>query len=369
MTKVLPTFGATVVDFVVHTALLAGVIALSTQEGGAVRVWRRTTSGRSPATSPDRPSPCSLAGLYLWLGIAGMLLGIPPLVPHLLLLRHLREAGEGEGHLRRRARQLPQGARRLGRAPRRAPRRAAQGGGGDRARAPHPDRPPPHRDPRGRGAGARPAHRVPGRDGRRLLRLHPLRRRAPRHRLRRRDGQGARRGAHHGDGALAAARRHRAGQARLRGHGRGQRRADARPRGPAPAVLPHAGPRGVRPRDAHASSSPAAGTTRCSSPTGERAPRCPRAAPRSACAPGWSSPRTSSRLAPGTTVALYTDGLTEARDPDGTLFGLERLESSLERCQNDAIRDTLEGMWDDIAVFRGESAPTDDATLLLARLT
>ena len=36
---------------------------------------------------------------------------------------------------------------------------------------------------------------------------------------------------------------------------------------------------------------------------------------------------------PATTVALYTDGLTEARDPAGTLFGLERLEDSLERCQ------------------------------------
>ena len=38
----------------------------------------------------------------------------PAAVPHLLLLRHLREAREGEGHLRRRARQLPPGARRVG---------------------------------------------------------------------------------------------------------------------------------------------------------------------------------------------------------------------------------------------------------------
>ncbi|HEY5169727.1 MAG TPA: SpoIIE family protein phosphatase, partial [Thermoleophilia bacterium] len=69
------------------------------------------------------------------------------------------------------------------------------------------------------------------------------------------------------------------------------------------------------------------------------------------------------------TVAFYTDGLTEARDPDGTLYGLERLEQSLERCQSGAVRDTLEGVWGDITAFRGDSAPTDDATLLLVRLT
>ena len=74
-------------------------------------------------------------------------------------------------------------------------------------------------------------------------------------------------------------------------------------------------------------------------------------------------------LGPGATVALYTDGLTEARDPEGTLFGLERLEHSLERCRNAPVRDTLEGVWDDITAFRGDHAPTDDATLLLVRLT
>ena len=60
-----------------------------------------------------------------------------------------------------------------------------------------------------------------------------------------------------------------------------------------------------------------------------RAARCRRAAPRSASAPACSSRRTRMVLAAGATVALYTDGLTEARDPEGTLFGLERLEHSL----------------------------------------
>jgi len=83
---------------------------------------------------------------------------------------------------------------------------------------------------------------------------------------------------------------------------------------------------------------------------------------------GLEFPEDVLTLAPGTTVALYTDGLTEARDPGGSLFGLERLEHSLQRCQHEAVHDTLEGVWGDIADFRGAGASTDDATLLMARL-
>ena len=83
---------------------------------------------------------------------------------------------------------------------------------------------------------------------------------------------------------------------------------------------------------------------------------------------GLEFPEDELTLPKGATIALYTDGLTEARDAGGTLFGLERLEHSLERCRDVAIHDTLEGMWGDIADFRGDGSPTDDATLLLARL-
>jgi sigma-B regulation protein RsbU (phosphoserine phosphatase) len=83
---------------------------------------------------------------------------------------------------------------------------------------------------------------------------------------------------------------------------------------------------------------------------------------------GLAFPQDELSLPPGTTVALFTDGLTEARDPAGTLFGLERLESSLARCRQADIHETLDCIWGDIAAFRAGGAPTDDATLLLARL-
>ena len=79
MTKVLPTFAATVVDFLAHTALLAGVIALSTQDGGAVKVWRQNYQWALPGYLAGSTLALLLAGLYLWLGVPGMLLGIPPL--------------------------------------------------------------------------------------------------------------------------------------------------------------------------------------------------------------------------------------------------------------------------------------------------
>jgi sigma-B regulation protein RsbU (phosphoserine phosphatase) len=83
---------------------------------------------------------------------------------------------------------------------------------------------------------------------------------------------------------------------------------------------------------------------------------------------GLTFPEDTLVLEAGATVALYTDGLTEARDPEGSLFGLERLERSLERCQSAPVRDTLDGVWGDIVAFRGAGSRTDDATLLLVRL-
>ena len=78
MTKVLPTFGATVVDFAVHTALLAGVIALVT-EVGPVKVWRQNYQWALPGYIAGSTLALLLAGLYLWLGVPGMLLALPPL--------------------------------------------------------------------------------------------------------------------------------------------------------------------------------------------------------------------------------------------------------------------------------------------------
>jgi serine phosphatase RsbU (regulator of sigma subunit) len=71
-------------------------------------------------------------------------------------------------------------------------------------------------------------------------------------------------------------------------------------------------------------------------------------------------------LQPGDMVLLYTDGLTEARRPDGALFTVERLAEFIEREAANGLPapETLRGLREAI-IQRGEGALRDDATAVL----
>jgi serine phosphatase RsbU (regulator of sigma subunit) len=71
-------------------------------------------------------------------------------------------------------------------------------------------------------------------------------------------------------------------------------------------------------------------------------------------------------LEPADMVLLYTDGLTEARRPDGELFTAERLGEFIERQAANGLPapETLRGLRQAI-IERGEGALRDDATALL----
>jgi serine phosphatase RsbU (regulator of sigma subunit) len=71
-------------------------------------------------------------------------------------------------------------------------------------------------------------------------------------------------------------------------------------------------------------------------------------------------------LEPGDMVLLYTDGLTEARRPDGELFTVERLAAFIERQAANGLPapETLRGLREAI-IERREGALRDDATALL----
>jgi serine phosphatase RsbU (regulator of sigma subunit) len=83
---------------------------------------------------------------------------------------------------------------------------------------------------------------------------------------------------------------------------------------------------------------------------------------------GLSFPEDRLRPARDSVLALYTDGLTEARDQTGALFGLDRLERALEDCRGLPLDETLEAVWGRVETYRDGAGPGDDATLLLARL-
>ena len=71
-------------------------------------------------------------------------------------------------------------------------------------------------------------------------------------------------------------------------------------------------------------------------------------------------------LEPGDMLLLYTDGLTEARRPDGELFTVERLGEFIERQAAKGLPapETLRGLREAI-IERGEGSLRDDATALL----
>jgi sigma-B regulation protein RsbU (phosphoserine phosphatase) len=77
---------------------------------------------------------------------------------------------------------------------------------------------------------------------------------------------------------------------------------------------------------------------------------------------------TSLELAQGDALVLYTDGLTEARRPDGEEYGEQRVERLLaQRSTAGAPRHIVQAVRGDLAGFLGDSARTDDLTLLALR--
>jgi sigma-B regulation protein RsbU (phosphoserine phosphatase) len=77
---------------------------------------------------------------------------------------------------------------------------------------------------------------------------------------------------------------------------------------------------------------------------------------------------TTLELVPGDQIVFYTDGITDAADPSGRLFGVERLEQILKVCRDDAdqlIRAVLSALDE----FTARQPAGDDRTVLVARVS
>jgi sigma-B regulation protein RsbU (phosphoserine phosphatase) len=73
------------------------------------------------------------------------------------------------------------------------------------------------------------------------------------------------------------------------------------------------------------------------------------------------------QLVPGDQIILYTDGITEAADRSGRLFGVERLERAIRSCHKDAD-ELIQSLLSDLEAFTGGQPATDDRTILVARV-
>jgi len=78
------------------------------------------------------------------------------------------------------------------------------------------------------------------------------------------------------------------------------------------------------------------------------------------------SPYASGRmiLLPGEALLLYTDGITEAMDPDETLYSDQRLEQFLTLNRGSPPRQIIADLVSDIRHFAGEAPQSDDITAL-----
>jgi sigma-B regulation protein RsbU (phosphoserine phosphatase) len=78
-------------------------------------------------------------------------------------------------------------------------------------------------------------------------------------------------------------------------------------------------------------------------------------------------PVTRIALEPGSSLFLYTDGLTEARDAAEDEFGEERLAACLRRFPEADARALNMTVLNAVTLFRGAGRPDDDLTLLALR--
>jgi serine phosphatase RsbU (regulator of sigma subunit) len=75
----------------------------------------------------------------------------------------------------------------------------------------------------------------------------------------------------------------------------------------------------------------------------------------------------AARLAPGDTLFLYTDGLSEAINPTGEMFGEDNIGQVLQAAPGEEPRAFLDRVLETVQGFAGSAEPSDDITLVAVR--
>jgi serine phosphatase RsbU (regulator of sigma subunit) len=83
--------------------------------------------------------------------------------------------------------------------------------------------------------------------------------------------------------------------------------------------------------------------------------------------PGADFPEGQAGLRAGSLLALFSDGLTEARDAQGRMFHQRRVVEALWARQEGSAARSLERLLREVEVFRGPREPADDVSVILLR--
>jgi phosphoserine phosphatase RsbU/P len=78
--------------------------------------------------------------------------------------------------------------------------------------------------------------------------------------------------------------------------------------------------------------------------------------------------QTLSELHPGTILAVGTDGIWEARDPEGRFFGKERFQDIIRRQAASSAQDMLTAVFEEIGRFCRGMPYEDDITLVVIKI-
>lgn len=70
------------------------------------------------------------------------------------------------------------------------------------------------------------------------------------------------------------------------------------------------------------------------------------------------------QMHPGETLFLYTDGITEAMNKEGKIYGEQRLEKALNQNRAVALPQMIEDVLNDVNAYVGDTEQSDDETLL-----
>src|SRR5262249_44257004 len=83
--------------------------------------------------------------------------------------------------------------------------------------------------------------------------------------------------------------------------------------------------------------------------------------------PGTRYEEVRQQLQPGDQIIFYTDGVTEAHNPNGEMFATERLDLALANCTLEA-KSLLEAVLQSVDDFAAGRPADDDRTLIVARV-